>query len=96
MIGVDKLAGHGFRLSGRILKSCHLVSTPDAIDDLHALAAKIGIKRQWFHDSGSVPHYDLVESKRKEAIAAGAAELTKQQAYDILMAWHRHRMQKGG
>jgi len=50
----------------------------DTEDELHAMAARIGMKRAWFqgppkHD----PHYDLVPSRRKLAVIAGALELDR-------------------
>ncbi len=58
---------------------CHLTAadlSSDAIEALHALAAKIGMQRRWFQASppASWPHYDLVASKRPLAVAAGAVE----------------------
>lgn len=44
------------------------------IDELHAMAARIGLRRAWFQDK-SFPHYDLTKSKRALAIAAGAVEV---------------------
>ncbi len=61
---------------------CHLTAadfSPEAIEALHMLAAKIGLKPAWFQASppASWPHYDLVASKRPLAIAAGAVEETR-------------------
>lgn len=55
---------------------CHMQA--DAIDELHAFAARIGLKREWFQP-GSRPeaaHYDVTKTKRAEAIAAGAISET--------------------
>lgn len=49
---------------------CHLWSND--LDALHAIARKIGLKREWFQDRPGFPHYDLVPTKRDKAIAAGA------------------------
>lgn len=49
---------------------CHL-TTDGPIEELHAFAQKIGLKREWFQD-GRIPHYDLRPSKRRKALAAGA------------------------
>jgi hypothetical protein len=51
---------------------CHMWS--DDLDELHALANKIGLKRHWFQDNPIHPHYDLVMSKRRLAIQNGAVE----------------------
>jgi len=49
--------------------SAHL--TADELEELHALAARIGLRRSWFQ-SGRVPHYDLTPGRRERALAAGA------------------------
>lgn len=49
----------------------HLTTTD--IDELHAMAAKIGLKREWFQDK-RVPHYDCQRRIRALAVAAGAVE----------------------
>lgn len=49
----------------------HLTTTN--IDELHALAQKIGLKREWFQDK-TFPHYDCQAHKRQLAITAGAVE----------------------
>ena len=51
-------------------QSCHL--TADSLDELHAFALRIGLKRAWFQDHPSAPHYDLTPSRRAKALAAGA------------------------
>ena len=50
--------------------SAHL--TADTLEELHAFAARIGLKRAWFQDKGLVPHYDLAPSRHEAALAAGA------------------------
>lgn len=46
--------------------------TADTLDELHAMAARIGMKRAWFQDHPLAPHYDLTEQKRVRAMVAGA------------------------
>ena len=56
---------------------CHL--TADSEDELHALAAQLGLVRQWFQSKPGRPwsdHYDLPEEIRAQAIACGARPLT--------------------
>jgi hypothetical protein len=47
----------------------------DTLDELHAFAAKIGLKQSWFQSKPRRPdhdHYDLTQAKRDEAILSGA------------------------
>ena len=56
----------------------HLTVGPhDDINELHAFAARIGLQRSWFQDKPwPRTHYDVTESKRRQAIAAGAEPVT--------------------
>ncbi len=71
---VDWLFNHGWVLRGRRIRSCHMFA--DSLDELHAMACKVGLKRAWFQ-LGSAPHYDLTESRRRSAVRYGAVELTR-------------------
>ena len=54
-------------------KSCHLWA--DSEEELHALAARIGLRREWAQRSRTgVVHYDLTPKKRAQAIRAGASD----------------------
>lgn len=53
---------------------CHLFS--DSLDDLHAHAAALGLKRAYFQDLPGFPHYDLTKTKRALAIKNGAQKIT--------------------
>jgi hypothetical protein len=70
MIYVDELRDYGKK--GRW---CHLWTDGD-IEALHTFAARLGLKRQWFQTtqgiSGPFPHYDLVYTKRVQALQSGA------------------------
>ena len=82
-IYVDPLVAFGWRLRGKTIKNCHLF-TDGPIDELHALATRIGMQRSWFQISaGGVPHYDLAEGGRIAAIAEGAVEVDRHQAVAI-------------
>ncbi len=52
---------------------CHMWTDGD-IEDLHALARKIGLKRAWFQDHPTLPHYDLTPHLRTLALNAGARD----------------------
>lgn len=45
------------------------------LDELHALAASIGLKRSWFQGQSTFAHYDLTRSKRKLALERGATDI---------------------
>lgn len=71
---VDPLMNHGWRLG----PSCHMYA--DTLDELHAMARKIGLKLKWFQcQKAAFPHYDLVESRRYYAVLYGAIEHTRTQ-----------------
>lgn len=36
----------------------HLVCVPYSVENLHAMARELGIKRCWYH-GGRYPHYDI-------------------------------------
>lgn len=62
---------------GRMIM-CHMIADTD--DELHAMAAVIGIARKWHqappkHDS----HYDVALSCRAQAVRAGSIEVTWRQ-----------------
>lgn len=69
MIYVDDLVDYGWRLG----PSCHMWTDSEDLEELHKFAELIGLKRSWFQDK-RLKHYDLVESKRKLAVANGAVE----------------------
>jgi hypothetical protein len=60
--------------------------TDGTVDELHAFAAKLGMRRSWFQGHhADFPHYDLVPARRAMAIRLGAIEILK---------WYRNRVQK--
>jgi hypothetical protein len=71
-------AAHGF---GRMIM-CHMFS-PD-IEELHRMAAAIGVQRKWFQDPRTMqkvswPHYDIAKSKRALALQLGAQAVDRYQ-----------------
>lgn len=57
---------------------CHMIADTD--DELHAMAAKIGVARRWWQGPPKHrSHYDIALSKRALAVAAGAIEITWRQ-----------------
>lgn len=67
---VDPLIDYGWRLG----PSCHMFA--DTLEELHDMAKRIGMKRAWFQDKETLPHYDLVKSRRDKAVALGAVEVS--------------------
>ena len=45
-----------------------MVTDADTFDELHAMADKIGLRREWFQGD----HYDLTPNRREVAIREGA------------------------
>ncbi len=56
---------------------CHLVA--DSLDELHAFAASLGLKRAWFQGKASYPHYDVTTGVRERALEIGAIAAGKTQ-----------------
>lgn len=61
------------------MKMSHMIADTD--DELHAMAAKIGVQRRWWQspEKTSGSHYDIALSKRALAVAAGAVEISWRQ-----------------
>ncbi|WP_234775233.1 DUF4031 domain-containing protein [Paraburkholderia tropica] len=58
---------------------CHMIADTD--DELHAMAAAIGVARRWHQKTGTPrSHYDIALSKRAAAVMRGAVEITWRQA----------------
>ena len=60
----------------------HMFVHPDGdIAELHELAARIGMNRAWFQAKGwPRDHYDVTDSRRADAIAAGAVPVPWREA----------------
>ena len=53
-------------------KNGHMVSDR-SLDELHAFAQRLQLKREWFQNKPRHPHYDLTTARAKSrAIAQGA------------------------
>ena len=75
MVYVDQAANR----FGRMIM-CHMFA--DTIAELHDMAGKIGMKRQWFQPL-SFPHYDVAKGRRAAAVALGAVEVDRRQGYEV-------------
>lgn len=69
---VDRLTEYGGSSTFRWKHSCHMYA--DTLEELHAFAKRIGMRRAWFQDKASLPHYDLNAGRRVAAVKAGAVE----------------------
>lgn len=67
---VDELVRRPTKIRCFQTGSCHMLA--DTLDELHAMAARIGLKRSWFQAHPHHPHYDLTASRRAAALEAGA------------------------
>lgn len=61
---------------------CHMVA--DTLDELHAMADRIGMKREWFQGDASTPHYDVSLTRRAAAITAGAVEVDRRGMCEVI------------
>jgi hypothetical protein len=80
---IDPAFDHGSPSAPRCfrgVKSCHMYA--DTMGELHDMARRIGLKREWFQDDPSLQHYDLVPTKRAAAVAAGAVEHARREAVE--------------
>ena len=66
---VDDMYKHVLGRYGR-MKMSHMIA--DTEEELHAMAARIGVARHWYQGD----HYDIALSKRSRAVEAGAIEVT--------------------
>jgi hypothetical protein len=64
--------------------------TADTKTELHAFAARIGLRRSWFQDKPhGLWHYDVTDTKRRQAIAAGAVPIRCSTPDTFAHVWHR-------
>lgn len=47
----------------------HLICVPYGVPELHAMAADLGLKRCWFHNTPGKAHYDIPKRRRVEIVA---------------------------
>jgi hypothetical protein len=71
----------------------HLFTDSDDLTELHDFAHSIGLRRSWFQDKQSGPHYDVTDRLRHRALIAGAHPIAWQ---DIPTVWPNRRTQHTG
>ena len=70
------------------MKMCHMIA--DSTDELMAMADRIGVARKWIQYPGTHrEHFDICQSKRKAAVAAGAIELGMREL--AMICWGRRK-----
>jgi uncharacterized protein DUF4031 len=69
--------------------ACHMWA--DSLEELHAMAARIGMRRAWFQDDPRLPHYDLTPSRRAMALRAGAMEASLKERLRAVRMHGTHR-----
>jgi hypothetical protein len=70
---VDELLNYGYQ-DWRQGAWCHMIA--DSLEELHAMADRIGMHREWFQNKPDHPHYDLRPPSRELAVQYGAVELS--------------------
>lgn len=79
---VDPIMSHGGSSTFRWRKSCHMYA--DNLEELHYMAYRIGLKREWFQNVTRLPHYDLTESRRVLAVKYGAVETDRRHVVSFM------------
>jgi len=59
----------------------HLLA--DSLDELHAMADRIGLKRRWFQGHGT-PHYDICQQYRQRAVECGVVVIDRRQLVELI------------
>lgn len=76
---------HG-RIRYRGMRMCHMLA--DSLDELHAMADRLGLKREWFQPR-STPHYDICQSKRALALQLGATAIDRRRTVALIRQWRK-------
>lgn len=63
----------------------HLITDSADLEELHAFAARLGLRRSYFQGKDPKrPHYDVTASKRAQAVRLGAKEISYRETPEIL------------
>lgn len=73
------------RIPFRGMRMSHMIA--DSLDELHAMADAIGMKREWFQET-SFPHYDVSDERRALALKLGAVAVERR---ELVLAMRRYR-----
>ena len=61
---------------------CHMLADTEA--ELHAMADRIGPRREWYQSHASTPHYDVPLSRRRLAVEFGAVEIGRRETVVLI------------
>jgi hypothetical protein len=81
MVLVDEIRAYHYHASGYPYW-CHMATddhTDSGLEELHAMAAAIGVPPRAFQNHPRHPHYDLPPHKRELAIALGATPVSSRE-----------------
>lgn len=84
---VDDMFKYPMGQFGR-MKMSHMIA--DTEEELHAMAAKIGVQRKWYQGD----HYDVSMDKRLKAIEFGAQAITLRELSKMSMDKRREKTRK--
>ena len=65
-------------------RCAHLMA--DTLDELQAMAERLGVPRRAFQDKRSGAHYDLTEELREQAVRLGAVAISRHRDRDQVRA----------
>lgn len=68
------------RFRGMVM--CHMLADTEA--ELHAMADRIGARREWYQRDASTPHYDVPLSRRAMAVEFGAVEIGRRETVAVI------------
>ena len=71
----------------------HLMA--DTLDELHAMATRLGIPRHAFQDKRSGAHYDVTIALREQAIGFGAITISRHHDRELLRRVIRNAKAQG-
>lgn len=72
-------------------KSCHLYA--DTESELHEFAISLGLRRSWFQKfPRRLPHYDLTENKRSQALRRGAIDGGREKVVEFIRKFRSGEM----
>lgn len=70
------------------MRMCHMLA--DTLEELHAMADKLGLKREWFQNHGT-PHYDICMSRRVDAIGYGCIPASRSKIVELIRKYRKEK-----